>query len=583
MVVSNMSPAGDFSLLRPASVPLDDITQKGVSKSTARDLGWPSILAVLGLSEQYQDAQEALLLNLTTDLQTIQYRQDVLDDFLAHPGFTEQVKEILPLIESLSFYKGLGTVDSATNLQEVTWRLGELESIVACVLGLHQALSQVDGGVQSVGLKALFTHIQKFEADATFQNLVEELPSMLEEIRAVKSITIGVNLDGQLRPVEATLVSVNKAYYGESNFLSRLLGGSKAPLTGIAPLHSVPGLRPEGKNAAGVPIVQGERLEIKPRMVPLLRDLADALDKVCVPILKSLRQYMDINGRFFANLHHDFLFYLTAVRLITKVRELGLPICRPEIVPVEARLFQVEALYNLNLALHLSASHSAADVQQTVVGNDVNMDENGRVFILTGPNQGGKTTYIQAIGLAQVLAQAGLYVPGKQARISPVDAILTHFPVEERLESGTGRFGDEARRLGDIFSQATRHSLLLLNESLASTSFGESFYLAQDLARIMRRMGVRAVFATHIHELAAGVAEINEKEPGDSVVISIVASRIDPEEDGTSPSKSVTRRSYQIKPGPPMGKSYARELARRYGISYDQLSDMLNDRENRQK
>ncbi len=573
------SSTNNFSLLYPVSAPLAESKNNGVSLRAAKDLGWPSVLAALGIPEQYREAQERLLLDLTTDLQAIHYRQDILDDFLAHPDLVARVEALLPLIESLTFYQGRGRVNASTNLNEVTWRLGELESIVNCVHGLHEVLSQRESDIHSLGLQALLSEIEAVESDDIFQKLVTELPGLLAEIRAVKSITIGVNLDGQLRPVEAILVSVNESYYGESGLLDRLLGGSRSRLKGIAPLHSVPGLSPEGESAAGIPYgLQAERPEIKPKMVPLLRDLADVLEKVCEPILKALRQYVSINGRFFANLHHDFLFYLTAVRLINSIRDLGFPICRPEIAPVEARVFQMEALYNINLTLHLSHTLSREELQKTVIPNDVHMDGTGRIFILTGPNQGGKTTYIQAVGLAQVLAQAGLYVPGKQAKISPVDSILTHFPVEEKLESGTGRFGDEARRLNHIFTNATRHSLLLFNESLASTSFGESFYLAQDLVRIMRRMGVRAIFATHIHELAADVDELNKKEVGESLVISVVASRIERDNELPMSGSSGSIRSYQIKPGPPMGKSYARELARRYGISYDQLCAILDQR-----
>jgi len=82
-----------------------------------------------------------------------------------------------------------------------------------------------------------------------------------------------------------------------------------------------------------------------------------------------------------------------------------------------------------------------------VIPNDVILGSRGRIVILTGPNQGGKTTYLQAVGQAHVIAQAGVFVPGRDARISPVDGIYTHFPVEERLKLGTGRFGDEARRM----------------------------------------------------------------------------------------------------------------------------------------
>jgi len=149
-----------------------------------------------------------------------------------------------------------------------------------------------------------------------------------------------------------------------------------------------------------------------------------------------------------------------------------------------------------------------------IVTNDVSMDDDGRIGILTGPNQGGKTTYTQMVGLCQLLGQTGLWVPAAQARLSPVDNIYTHYPVEEHLARGTGRFGDEAQRLSQIFAHGTRHSLVLLNESLASTNPGESLYIAQDIVRILRRLGARAIFATHLHELAADVAALNASTAG---------------------------------------------------------------------
>jgi DNA mismatch repair ATPase MutS len=173
------------------------------------------------------------------------------------------------------------------------------------------------------------------------------------------------------------------------------------------------------------------------------------------------------------------------------------------------------------------------------------------------------------------LAQVGLFVPGIEARISPADGIFTHFPAEDKLEQGAGRFGDEAQRLKTIFTQVTRHSLVLLNETLSSTSYGEGLYLAEDLLRVMRRLGLRAIYATHMHELAAGVERINAGAPGDATIISIVASQL---ADGSDGSEEPTRRSFRIRRGPSMGKSYALELARRYGISEDQLLASLGDR-----
>jgi DNA mismatch repair ATPase MutS len=201
------------------------------------------------------------------------------------------------------------------------------------------------------------------------------------------------------------------------------------------------------------------------------------------------------------------------------------------------------------------------------------MGADGRIFIVTGPNQGGKTTYLQSIGLVQVLAQAGIFVPASRARISPVDGIFSHFPIEEKLARATGRFGDEAKRLNEIFEQATKHSFVLLNETFSSTNAGESRFLAEGILRILRMMGARVVFTTHMHELAEQVDNLN-KFPGDSDLVSMVATVANKEA-----VDDLTKRTYKIIPSPPMGHSYAHEIAERYGISFEQLSSLLAKRE----
>jgi DNA mismatch repair ATPase MutS len=239
---------------------------------------------------------------------------------------------------------------------------------------------------------------------------------------------------------------------------------------------------------------------------------------------------------------------------------------------------EIEENYNLNLALHVMTEKNHQDLRDVVVRNKVMFGPQGCVIILTGPNLGGKTTYIQAIGLTHILAQAGLYVPGTKARISPVDNIYTHFPTEEHFEEGTGRLGDEVKRFHEMFAQATRHSLILLNESLSSTSPVESLYLAEDIVRILRLMGARTIFATHLHELAARVDTLNSETSGDNRIISMVASLF-PEEDIANTSSDLAhKRSYKVVPSPPMRSSYAKEIARQYGVSFEQLWMMLRDR-----
>jgi len=138
-----------------------------------------------------------------------------------------------------------------------------------------------------------------------------------------------------------------------------------------------------------------------------------------------------------------------------------------------------------------------------------------------------------------------------------------------------GRLGEEASRLSAIFHKATRRSLVLLNESLSTTSPGESLYLARDIVRALRLLGGRAIFATHLHELAQ-TDQLNAS-PGDSLVISMVAGAITMETSADGAPQTV-QRTYKISPAPPMGLSYAHDIAQHFGISFEQLTQTLRER-----
>jgi DNA mismatch repair ATPase MutS len=527
-----------------------------------RDLELEGVLTALAGSTPGRSSLREVCLTLCTDPAIIAYRQDIVADLWYNPAFTTRLAALLPDISGLEIAHTV--VDRRrSSLHEVAWRLGELERLVICVSGLHAVFADLGDAVHAAGWRTLRDLMAQTAQDPLYQQLSRELPDMLRTVRAKVSVTIGVNLDGQLRPVAATLLAVHEQKFTASTFLDRLLGRDGDGFTGLGPLHTVPELG-AGAGSGGR---QGRQRDVNPLMVPLFHDLAHILDTVCQPVAQALRRYNGLHSGFLAALSGDLAFYLAGVRLMERLQSHGLPVCRPDIAPMAERLCELQEAYNLNLALH-QMEH--ADGKVRLVTNDVQLDDHGRIGILTGPNQGGKTTYTQMVGVCQVLAQLGLWVPARGARLSPVDNIYTHFPVAEQLARGTGRFGEEAQRLSQIFAHGTRHSLILLNESLASTSAGESLYIAQDLVRILRRLGARAIFATHLHDLAADVDALNASTAGDSRIVSLVASR-SAEADGV-------QRSYKVVPGPPMGRSYAREIAAQYGMSYEQLVALLQQR-----
>ena len=299
-------------------------------------------------------------------------------------------------------------------------------------------------------------------------------------------------------------------------------------------------------------------------------DLRKILDDVIRPINRALAAYAQVNSRMLRAIESEIAFYVGAAQMISKLRAQGLAMCKPALLPPEERRLDARGLVNLDLALRLSRQHPGADLRSHIVGNDARFDDEGRIHVLTGPNRGGKTTWMGAIGLLHVLAQSGLYVPAAAATLSPVDAICLHFPVEEDPEMESGRLGEEAKRLRDIFSRATAQSLILMNESLASTSATESYFLARDVLSCLRILGARAVFVTHLHELAVDCASINDAVAGQSRVQSLIS---EVEEDASG-----VRRTYRVLPAPPRGQSYAREIARQYGISFEQLRALLEKR-----
>jgi DNA mismatch repair protein MutS len=413
-------PVPSISLLWPPGAGVHAPNTPRLSARAAADLDLETTVRALSASPGDQRMVTAALSTLCADPDVIAYRQAVLEDLLNAPELLARLEALLPAISAVERFR-YASRPGQTPLHEVVWRVGQLESYVECVRGLTAAFEGQAARVNSDALRRLCDEAARAAQDPLFAQLERDLPAMTKAVRSVASITIGVNLDDQLRPVGATLIDIHdRPFRGETpSLFGALFRGQQDGLSSIGPLHSVPRER--------TPNRPSDIDFTNPMLYPLFRDVAQVLKHASRPVARVLQKYVGVGVAFFVDLRAELAFYVGAVRLIERLRAAGLPVCRPEIAPVEARTCEIEDAYNLNLALRALADGSAS----RIVLNDIRFNGDGRIFILTGPNQGGKTTYAQAIGLAQVLAQAGLYVPGSRARISPVDAIHTHFPVEE--------------------------------------------------------------------------------------------------------------------------------------------------------
>jgi DNA mismatch repair ATPase MutS len=224
------------------------------------------------------------------------------------------------------------------------------------------------------------------------------------------------------------------------------------------------------------------------------------------------------------------------------------------------RVFDADDLYNLVVALNLPDG-------EEIVPNDVRFNENdATIYVLTGPNRGGKSVITCAIGLAAALMQLGMFVPAKSATISLCDGIFTHFPTGADDTIDKGRLGEECARLRDIFDEVSADSIVLLDESLSSTGSFEASYIAAEVLAGLSRVGCRTLFSTHLHELAAEIDGINARTApdGGAVIDTLVAGIAD------------GKRSFKIVRQKPDGKSYARDIADKYGLSYENIVSRFN-------
>lgn len=397
-----------LSLLDPAA----DLARRAFQhwgKTTPADLGLEQLTRALSYGPKYEPAVRDILLALSPETSVIAYRQEILQDFLEQPELAAGFAEVLPFLSRLRDSAEARASGYEETLHQTLGRLTELNTYLKVVGKMRQALQTGPAGVKSPGLRALVAWLAEIEAEETFQTLSRSLPDLVARLHGIPSLTIGINLDHEFLPVEAVLLSINEKPFKGSSLLDRLVGSqqNRKADQGIGPLHVVENDFVDGIDGRTV------KLETRrdPLLVPLFRDLNKILKATLVPISKELRRYAQIQAERLLPLENELAFYLGAVKLIQRLQSHGLPVCRPEVLPSASRETHLEGMYNLLLALHRMTEADGASLREAIILNEVDFGPQGRIFILTGPNQGGKTVYTQAVGMAQLFFQAGLWVP----------------------------------------------------------------------------------------------------------------------------------------------------------------------------
>jgi DNA mismatch repair protein MutS len=453
------------------------------------------------------------------EVEAVSYRHEVLRD-LETADVLESIKAFAEAMGRMRDH--LAEVEKLHYpLQKQAWFLDAVEIYCEAVRSLADELAERD--VTSRGFQGLREYLAEYVVS-------EHFTALAGETRALKNALAGVRYAVRIRGARVTVVK----YEGEPDYSAEVEQTFAKFKQGAVQSYLV-----RLRDYAEMDHVEAQILE---RVAWLHPDVFGGLADYC----DRRREYLDPTvGRF----DREVQFYLAYLQLIARFREAGLPFCYPR-VSVRSKEVAVDETFDIALANKLVPERGR------VVCNEFHLDEPERIFVVTGPNNGGKTTFARTFGQLHCLASLGLLVPGSQARLFLPDRIYTHFEKEEDIETLRGKFEDQLVRVHEILDQATADSIIVMNESFNSTTLNDALFVGTEVIQRILALGPLGVYVTFVDEIAS----LSE------ATVSMV-SQIVPE--------NPAERTFKVLRKPADGLAYASAIAEKYGLTYERLMERL--------
>jgi DNA mismatch repair ATPase MutS len=445
----------DFDMKRPP---------EPFEKDLVQDLELNALFDAMAAGDKYlREVIWKVVLSGLRDMDAIRYRQAILMDCLKHPAIVRSIYaltvETLEAGKKIEYWiSGFGhspaiILNTALNLLEMyEAMLKKLRTLVDLNANLFE----------SEGFATLFATLKADLSD----DYLSRLHAHLVELRFRRGVLISARLGGGNKGSDYVLRKSNAA---KGNWLRRLFAKKAAAYS-----YTIPDRDESGAKAMS---------ELHDRGVNLAANAA----------AQSANHILG----FFTMLRLESAFYIGCLNLHEILVGKGLPIAFPVASDARRRRHSFRGLCDPCMALTM-------DLQ--VMGNDVNADDK-ELVIITGANQGGKSTFLRSIGLAQLMMQSGMFVIAERFAANISEGIFTHFRRKEDPTMESGKFDEELVRMSAIADELRPHSLVLFNESFAATNEREGSEIARQIASALIEKRIKIFFVTHQYEFAHGMHE----------------------------------------------------------------------------
>ena len=436
-------------------------------------------------------------LSSATDLDTIRYRQHVFRDCLKHESIVRDIYQLA--IEAIEGERKNYFSFFARYPSGILSRAVSVLQMFAGMLKTLRAIADRHGEkFESDGFSTLFAMLRQELSDEYFARIEKHL----RQLKFRKGVLISAALG---RGNSAMNYVLRKPHEDKRNWIARLL--QKPP---------------------------GYTFVLHPRDEAGARALSELRDQGVNLVANALAQSTDHILSFFEMLRTELAFYVGCLNLYRQLANLREPTCFPVPAPAGERKLSFSGIYDACLALSAG---------RKVVGNDLDADGKD-LIVITGANTGGKSTFMRSLGLAQLMMQAGMFVPAETFAAEVCDGVFTHYKREEDVTMESGKLDEELRRMSAIIDRITPHSVALFNESFAATNEREGSEIARQITNALADSGVKVCFVTHLYEFAHGLCA--KKMPNAAFL------RAERQADGT--------RTFRVIEGEPLQTSYGKDV-----------------------